>query len=67
MGTDHTPLQQFSKLQYLNKRQTQSLQELIDTLISIVYQHGKQAAVPYELSCSPILHDSMDESADSQP
>ena len=42
-------------------------QELVDTPISIVYQPSKQAAVPNALSCSPILHDSMDKSADSQP
>ena len=35
--------------------------------ISIVYQPGKQAAVPDALFFSPILHDSMDESIDSQP
>ena len=35
--------------------------------LGIVYWPGKQATVPDALSHSPILHDSMDESADSQP
>ena len=65
--TDHTPLQHFFKLGDLNNRQTRLLQELVNTPISIVDQPGKQAEVSDALSCSPILHKYMDESADSQP
>ena len=43
------------------------VEELVDTPISIVYQPGKQAAVPNILSHSPILHNSMDECAYFQP
>ena len=35
--------------------------------ILMIYQPGKQAAVPNALSCITSLHDYMDESADSQP
>ena len=44
----------------------QWFQELIDTSILIVYQPGKQAAVPAGLYCKPILHNSTNKSADSQ-
>ena len=67
MVTDHAPLQYVFKQRDLNKRQTRWLQELIDTPISIVYQPGKQAAVPNAQSLSPIFHESIDEHADSQP
>ena len=43
MVTDHALPQPFFKQQDLNKRQTQWLQELVDTPILIVYQPGKQA------------------------
>ena len=66
MVTYHAPLQHSFKQQDLNKCQTQWLQELIDTSISILYQPSKQAAVPNALSGRPILHDSIDDSADSQ-
>ena len=59
-------LNTFFKEQELNKCQTQYLQEIIDTPILTVYQPGKQASVPDVVSHSPILHDSMDERADSQ-
>ena len=67
MVTNPALLQNFFKQQNLNKSQTWWLQELVDTPIPIVYWHGKQTKVPNALSHSPILHESMDESADSQP
>ena len=65
--TNHAPQKCFFKQQDLNKFQTRWLQELFDTPISIVYRPGKQAAVLDALSHSPILHESIDEHADSQP
>ena len=67
MVTDHAPLQFSFKQWDLNKNQTRWLQELVYTHILIVYWPGKQAAVLNRLSHIPILHESMDESADSQP
>ena len=64
---DYAPLQHLFKQQGLNKHQSYWLQELIDTPILIVFVPEKQAAVPNVLSCSPILYDFMDMSADSQP
>ena len=67
MVTDHALLQVFFKRQDLNKRQTQWLQELVDTPILIIYQPSKQAPALDALSHSPMLHEYMNESADSQP
>ena len=65
--TDYGLQQYFFKQQDLNKQQILWLQRLVDTPISIVYQPSKQVSVPDASPCSPILHNSIDESADSQP
>ena len=51
----------------MNKRQTIWLQELVNTLILMVYWPDKQTSVPGAPSCSLIFHDSMNKSTDSQP
>ena len=51
----------------LNKCQTLWLKELLATPFMKVHYSGKQGPVPDRLSKSPIIHNSVDKGANSQP